>query len=263
MTGHYDALGRGPATTTGNVHRKDPASGTRLTSFFCACGVSCRVRAERAKPYASLPLAIHPEDLVRSVSGSPAPRRHPGARRLGIVLSPGGIRLARAVVNARGRSLFTEGGRRTWLLRSSLPGNRIQHRHRPTNSLQKLALPGLRFSDLYCPRARSDLQGRGDDADRHGRVVLRCSSLRLKSSVQNCSRETPQRECFTSVPRTPKFVPIFEATKATTMLQGVYADPPSLYLWAFGGSQGVGRPDYGRIDARVWRMKTEQGQCSS
>ena len=36
--------------------------------------------------------------MVRS--GSPAPRRHPGARRLlGIALSPGGIRLACAIVN--------------------------------------------------------------------------------------------------------------------------------------------------------------------
>ena len=34
--------------------------------------------------------------------------------------------------------------------------------------------------------------------------------------------------------RTSKLVPIFEAPGATTMLQGVHADPPSLYLWAFG-----------------------------
>jgi hypothetical protein len=32
-------------------------------------------------------------------SGSPAPRRYPEARRLGILLSPGGIRLGWAVVN--------------------------------------------------------------------------------------------------------------------------------------------------------------------
>jgi hypothetical protein len=32
--------------------------------------------------------------------------------------------------------------------------------------------------------------------------------------------------------RTSKLAPIFETPSPTTMLQGVHADPPSLYLWA-------------------------------
>lgn len=56
----------------------------------------------------------------------------------------------------------------------------------------------------------------------------------------------------------------------TTMLQGVHAGPPSLYLWGiWSDHRGLGRPDCERIDARVQRMKTEQAkmwtsiQCSA
>jgi hypothetical protein len=44
-------------------------------------------------------------------------------------------------------------------------------------------------------------------------------------------------ERFTSL-RTSKLAPIFEAPSPTTVLQGVCADPPSLYLWAFGALTG-------------------------
>src|SRR5919112_218704 len=69
------------------------------TSFFGAYEVSCRVRAERVKPYASFRWRLTPRTWqVRS--GSPASQSHPGARRLGILLADGGIRLATALVNA-------------------------------------------------------------------------------------------------------------------------------------------------------------------
>ncbi len=77
---------------------KGRLSGHRNTSFFYACEVSCRVRAERVKPYASQRWRFTPR-TCQVQSGSPAPRRHPGARRLGILLSLGGIRLGQTVVN--------------------------------------------------------------------------------------------------------------------------------------------------------------------
>ena len=59
--------------------RQDPPSGTRLTSFFGACGVSCRVRAERAKPYASQGSLAgdSPRGRSRSLVG-PRPPAPPG-----------------------------------------------------------------------------------------------------------------------------------------------------------------------------------------
>jgi hypothetical protein len=43
--------------------------------------------------------------------------------------------------------------------------------------------------------------------------------------------------------RTSKLGPILETPSPTTMLQGVHADPPSLYLWASGVPAGT-RPPY-------------------
>ena len=76
-----------------------------MPSFISACEVSCRVRAERVKPYASSLFLAGDSPrgpLGRSVwvPRLPAP---PGARRLGILLSTTGIRLATAVVNDRQR----------------------------------------------------------------------------------------------------------------------------------------------------------------
>ena len=66
--------------------KKGRCSGTPTTSFFGACEVSCRVRAERVKPYASSlrQLAIHPADLLEVRVGPPPP----GATRgLGVFLA--------------------------------------------------------------------------------------------------------------------------------------------------------------------------------
>jgi uncharacterized protein (TIGR02271 family) len=52
-----------------------------VPSFFCAYEVSCRVRAERVKPYA--PKERFTPGPCAILLGSPAPRRHPGARRYG------------------------------------------------------------------------------------------------------------------------------------------------------------------------------------
>jgi hypothetical protein len=60
----------------------------RLTSFFGACEVSCRVRAERDKPYAltSSPReSDSPRDQLGQNFGSPAPQSQMGARRLGSI----------------------------------------------------------------------------------------------------------------------------------------------------------------------------------
>src|SRR5918995_6484186 len=80
-------------------HTQGRASHPRGTSFFCAYEVSCRVRAERVKPYASFRWRLTPRTW-QVLSGSPASQSHPGARRLGILLPVGGIRLATALVNA-------------------------------------------------------------------------------------------------------------------------------------------------------------------
>src|SRR5215212_11571068 len=53
-----------------------------VPSFFCAYEVSCRVRAERVKPYAPKE-RFTPGPSVKVRVGSPVPRRHPGARRYG------------------------------------------------------------------------------------------------------------------------------------------------------------------------------------
>jgi hypothetical protein len=57
---------------------------------------------------------------------------------------------------------------------------------------------------------------------------------RLKSSVPVCWRAIHSVRVFYFGCRTSKFGPNFEAPPAPTMLQSVHADPPSLYLWAFG-----------------------------
>src|SRR5215204_659700 len=83
-----------------------------VPSFLIAYEVSCRVRAERVKPYARArrsQLAIHPADLSEKVRVGPPP---PGAtRELGILamqLSPIDIRLGGRFVNAHEASLFTQ-----------------------------------------------------------------------------------------------------------------------------------------------------------
>jgi hypothetical protein len=59
----------------------------RLTSFFGACEVSCRVRAERDKPYAltSSRERDSPRDQLGRNIGSPAPQSQTGARRIGSI----------------------------------------------------------------------------------------------------------------------------------------------------------------------------------
>jgi hypothetical protein len=60
---------------------KGTASRTPTTSFFGACEVSCRVRAERAKPYTSFRWRFTPGP-ARSFVGPPPPG---AARRLGVM----------------------------------------------------------------------------------------------------------------------------------------------------------------------------------
>jgi hypothetical protein len=49
------SLGTGEVPVGSSIRsQKDRCSGTLTTSFFGACEVSCRVRAERAIPYASV-----------------------------------------------------------------------------------------------------------------------------------------------------------------------------------------------------------------
>src|SRR5215211_2516994 len=117
---------RGPCSLP-NINRsqKGCCSGTLTTSFFCACGVSCRVRAERAKPYASLakPASDSPADLSEGPCGSPAPG---ATRELGVVamlLSLIDIRLGGRVVNTHESSLFTEVRGRQILRTSPLRGS--------------------------------------------------------------------------------------------------------------------------------------------
>src|ERR671912_1624458 len=99
--------------------KKGRCSGTLYTSFFCACGVSCRVRAERVKPYAGW--LRRPSDSPRGpwVRVGPPP---PGAtRELGVVamlLSLIDIRPKGCTVNTHESSLFT-GVRGIGILRTS------------------------------------------------------------------------------------------------------------------------------------------------
>ena len=78
-------LPRSPATTTGTRPARSPF-GHPTYLLLRACGVSCRVRAERVKPYASLGRLAgdSPRGPTESPCGSPAPRRHPG---LGVFLA--------------------------------------------------------------------------------------------------------------------------------------------------------------------------------
>src|SRR5919112_6896342 len=114
-----------PATraygTRGRRRPKDGLEGitsrTPNTSFFGAYEVSCRVRAERVKPYASLSAGDSPRGPY-GPCGSPAPGT---TRELGVVamlLSLIDIRLGRQFVNTRESSLFTEVPRRQ-ILRST------------------------------------------------------------------------------------------------------------------------------------------------
>src|SRR5688500_20022802 len=104
--------------------QKGRCSGTLYTSFFCACGVSCRVRAERVKPYAGW--LRRPSDSPRGplVRVGPPP---PGAtRELGVVamlLSLMDIRPEGRTVNTLESSFFTGmgGDRKSTRLNSSHP----------------------------------------------------------------------------------------------------------------------------------------------
>ena len=108
-----------PATrasgTRGGSRPKDGLEGitsrTPNTSFFGAYEVSCRVRAERVKPYASLSADDSPREPY-GPCGSPAPDT---TRELGVVamlLSLIDIRLGEQFVNTRESSLFTQRRRR-------------------------------------------------------------------------------------------------------------------------------------------------------
>src|SRR5918995_7247623 len=118
---------RGPCSPP-NISRspKDRWSGTLYTSFFCTCGVSCRVRAEREKPYAGW--LRRPSDSPRGrwVRVGPPP---PGAtRELGVVamlLSLMDIRPKGCTVNTHESSLFT-GVRGRGILGSPYTGSRIE-----------------------------------------------------------------------------------------------------------------------------------------
>src|SRR5688572_20184071 len=98
------------------------------TSFFCACGVSCRVRVEREKPYAGW--LRRPSDSPRGpwVRVGPPP---PGAtRELGVVamlLSLIDIRPEGRTVNTHESSSFT-GVRGRGILGSSASNSSGIHR---------------------------------------------------------------------------------------------------------------------------------------
>ena len=101
------------------------ASRHRRTSFFGAYDVSCRVRAERVKPYASQGSLAgdSPRGPVRSLAGPPPPSATRGLGVIGILLSTSRIRPAVTVVNGRcdvcPRVLFTRvRGETVWKLRT-------------------------------------------------------------------------------------------------------------------------------------------------
>jgi hypothetical protein len=61
------------ARTTGGTRPRGSSLGHQKTSFFCAYEVSCRVRAERVKPYAPLCERFTPRTCARSEVGPPPP----------------------------------------------------------------------------------------------------------------------------------------------------------------------------------------------
>jgi hypothetical protein len=67
-------------------------------------------------------------------------------------------------------------------------------------------------------------------------------------------------ECFTSVPKPQNWLQFSRAPVLPPCCKACTLAPHPFIYRHLQCSQGVGKPDCGRVDARVWRMKTGQAK---